>query len=69
MSDEKVIELQTRLAFQEQALSTLSEQVYAQERDIEELKVQLRHVSRALRSLREGGGEDSGQPFEIPPHY
>lgn len=67
-------DLESRLAFQEETLSQLSEVVANQDRRIVRLEQQLRALAGRSRSLSDaldeakglGGG---GLPDERPPHY
>ena len=69
MSDtERLIELETRLAFQEHTLSELNEIVADQARDLIDLRRQLEQVLADLRTMRGMIGADpSNEP--PPPHY
>lgn len=65
--DNRLIELETRLAFQDQTLQELNNVVVRQQseiagliRDIENLKIQLRTLAPEMAANRSD---------EIPPHY
>lgn len=65
---ERLIELETRLAFQEHTLSELNEIVADQARELIELRRQLEQVLADLRTMRGLIGADpSSEP--PPPHY
>jgi len=59
-------ELEIRLAYLDDALSGLSDVVYAQTREIERLGERCRELESRVQALAEGsdGGDDG-----IPPHY
>ena len=67
----EIEELQTRLAFQEDLIATLNDQVALQDRDIKTLQAQLREVHQKLKELiyqvEVGGSTMPGD--ERPPHY
>ncbi|PJI49357.1 MAG: hypothetical protein CTR55_08310 [Pseudomonas sp.] len=63
----RVMDLESRLAFQDDALQTLSDVVYEQERVIERLRLQMQVLLRRLEDLQGqvGVSEDDAPP----PHY
>lgn len=65
--EERVADLESRLAFQDDALQTLSDVVYEQERLIERLRLQMQVLLRRLEDLQGQVGitEDEAPP----PHY
>lgn len=68
--ERQMVELQTKLAFQEDTVQTLNEIVAEQQQDILALKGQVNLLLEELKSVLislEAGGV-GGQP-EIPPHY
>ncbi|MCY1401389.1 Protein SlyX [compost metagenome] len=65
--EERVADLESRLAFQDDALQTLSDVVYEQERVIERLRLQMQVLIKRLEELQgEVGVADDDAP---PPHY
>ncbi len=63
----RIDELESRLAQQDQALLTLSDEVYRQQRQITQLETQLRQLVDRVRTL---SAPETPQPAdEIPPHY
>lgn len=68
--ERQMVELQTKLAFQEDTVQTLNEIVAEQQQDILALKGQvnllLEELKSVLISLEVGG---IGGQQEIPPHY
>ena len=73
MEDPKVhlAELESRLAFQEDAIATINQELATHVQRIHDLETQLRHLHRKLVEL--GAAADSqahGQDLEPPPpHY
>jgi len=67
-TERRLIELEAKVAHQDQAISDLSEEIYRQQKQIVLLEEQARHLIERLRSV--GGAEPSADPSsEIPPHY
>jgi len=68
MSEERLIELETRVAFQEKTIKELSDVLYAQQQEMNGLKdicVQLRSQITAFSEAE--NGPDPRE--ERPPHY
>lgn len=69
MSDEmRLIEIETRLAFQEQAMGELSDVIHRQQRELEALRHALNQAHADLQNLREHASSGS-LPEPPPPHY
>lgn len=69
MSDDaRLIELETRIAFQEQAQIELSDLVHRQHRELEALRRALAQANADLHSLRDSL-PDGASPEPPPPHY
>lgn len=64
----KVEELESQAAFQEQLHQQLDATVARQDREILELKQQVRVLSERLRELRDAASAP-GPVDEAPPHY
>ncbi len=68
MSEERFIDLETRLAHQDQLLNDLNEVVTGQQARIMDLEELCRALLERVRSLGDGG--PAGDPIdERPPHY
>lgn len=64
----RVMELESRLAFQDDTLLTLSDEIARQQRDIERLQLQLTALARRQEDLQGQMGEPLGDE-PPPPHY
>lgn len=68
--DERVLsDIQSRIAFQEDALNSLNDVVATQSREIQELRSQLKLLYKKMDDLNyslEQNADDSDSP---PPHY
>lgn len=67
MLDEEVIELQTRLAWQEDTLNALSEVIARQDHAIRQLQQQVQALGGKLGGAEGNVPRDPGS--ERPPHY
>ena len=68
MNDERFIQLETKLAYQEETLRVLNEVVTRQQDEIANLKQACRHL--AERVARVGQDTFKGTAAdEVPPHY
>jgi SlyX protein len=67
MNEDRLIEIETRLAFQEDALQTLNQVIYQQQQQIDRLESLGKWLAERLQNHA-----DNAQPkpeLEIPPHY
>lgn len=67
-TEDRLIELETRVAYQEDALNTLGEELARQKREIEALVARLRELQARVDSGGEGVFTGTPQD-EVPPHY
>jgi SlyX protein len=70
-ADERLIELETRLAYQEHTIQQLNDIVSTQQKQIDQLTVTLKAlVSRFREAAHEASPVEAGNPdSEKPPHY
>ena len=61
------VELETRLAYQDETLRQLSAEVARQQQDIERLNRRLTALAGQIESLRDEPGAGTAEP--PPPHY
>ncbi|GAB3670177.1 SlyX family protein [Salinisphaera aquimarina] len=68
MSTEAIQELEMRIAYQDDAISQLSDVVYEQSQELARLSELCRQLENRVKSMAdgEGGGSDDNAP---PPHY
>ena len=67
-NEERINELETRLAQQDQSILELSDEVYQQQQQIVQLEVKIRHLAARLASMAPSDAE-SNATDEVPPHY
>ena len=65
--EEQIIELQSRVTFQEDTLNELNEVLVAQNAQVDLLRQQLRALSEQYRDLKLQQPESADEP--PPPHY
>ena len=65
---ETIMDLQARLAFQEDSLDTINMTVVRQQSKIELLQREILHLKEMFEDLRNSRG-DIGSDIELPPHY
>lgn len=71
LNNETLITLQTKVAYQERTIQELNDQIYQQQKDIDQLRRVVNELSNrltsALRTVEVDPGSDNEN--EIPPHY
>lgn len=68
MTDNRITELETKMAYQEHTIQELNDVVYRQQLQIDKVEVMCKHLMDRIQSLSETGG--GNQPAnERPPHY
>lgn len=68
MSESRLTELETKLAFAEDLLETLNQTVIRQQRQLDSLQEQLRMLHQQMRDSQADSGPATLRE-EIPPHY
>ncbi len=68
MSEERLVNIEIKLAFQEDQIEALNKTVYAQQQKLEQFEVIFEALVRQLRALSEAGNEGLNA-IERPPHY
>ena len=68
MSDtDRLNDLESRIAFQEDAIDKLSDVIARQEKELDQLKRMVLILSTQIRSF--DAGDEAAKANEIPPHY
>ena len=68
MSEERLVNIETKLAFQEDLIEELNKTLYQQQQHIERLEAICEALARQVRNLNESGNERA-PANERPPHY
>lgn len=69
MNDETLEQIHLKLAFLERANIELSDVVFRQQQEIQQLSTRLRELAERLASVGSQGGEERPPEEERPPHY
>ncbi len=70
--EQRLIELESKLAFAEDTLEALNHTVFRQQEKIDQLQEQLRLVYQQLQGVRQAAAEPTPRfdpLYEKPPHY
>ena len=62
-------ELEVKVAFLEDALSTLSDEHYSQQKELDELKKQMTLLVEKFRNIQNNDSSEAQVLDEKPPHY
>ncbi len=68
-TEARIIEIEIKLTAQEDLLQTLNQQVYAQQKQIAELKALCTALVRRLSDAAGDAGGADAYSIEKPPHY
>ncbi len=68
MSEARLIDIESKLAFQEDQIEEMNKTIYQQQQKIERLEAISEALAKQMRSLAEAGNEKAAAN-ERPPHY
>ncbi len=68
-NEEAIIELQTKLSFQEDLLENLNQVIIDQQGQIAKLERTVEAMIGQMNTMQTTLQQGNGQPHEIPPHY
>ncbi len=68
MNEERFIEIEIKLARQEDLVDTLNQTVYHQQKKLDELAALCAALARHIKTLQQAA-QDRGAANERPPHY
>lgn len=66
--DQRLIEIETKVAYQEHTIAELNDVVYRQQQQIDQLELICKSLTDRLQDMSENIGSDKGG-YEKPPHY
>ena len=69
MSEERLVEIETKIAYHEQTIKDLNEEVYQQQQEIERLGSICDALVKRVKELSEGTQGIDEPANEKPPHY
>ena len=68
MIEERLVNIETKISFQEDLIEELNKVVYQQQKKLNQLEAICTSLTRHIQSLAEAGNE-SKPANEMPPHY
>ncbi len=69
MSEERLVNIESKIAFQENQLDELNKAIYHQQKRLERLEATYEALARHISSLAESANEAKSVASERPPHY
>lgn len=69
MTEDRLIELEIKMSYQDDLLQTLNTIIATQQRQIDRLEQAYKSMSERVNSLAVKTADDAQQTYEIPPHY
>lgn len=66
--DERLIEIETKVAYQEYTISELNDVIYRQQQQIDQLERICKALTDRMQDMAETSTSDKGG-YEKPPHY
>lgn len=67
-TEDRLVDIEIKIARQEDLVDTLNKTVYAQQKKIDELETLCAALARHIREIRDAAGT-GGPANEKPPHY
>ena len=68
MIEERLVNIETKISYQEDLIEELNKVVYQQQQKLDQLEAVCKSLTRHIQSLAEAGNE-SKAAIEPPPHY
>ena len=69
MSENRLMELEIKVSYQEDLLQILNDIIAKQQQQIDRLEIAFKNVNERVQSLATKMPDDSPLQHEIPPHY
>ncbi|QAU32836.1 SlyX family protein [Janthinobacterium sp. 17J80-10] len=69
MTENRLVEIEIKLARQEDLMDTLNQTIYRQQKKIDELEALCMALARHVQDVRQRADELGGAGDEKPPHY
>ncbi len=68
MIEDRLVNIETKISFQEDLIEELNKVVYQQQQKLDQLEAMCKSLTRHVQSLAESGSE-AKSVNEAPPHY
>ncbi len=69
MSEERLVNIETKIAFQEDMIEELNKTIYQQQKKLERLEATCEALAGHISSLAESVNQNKPAANERPPHY
>ncbi len=69
MNEERLVNIETKIAFQEDLIEELNKTIYQQQNKLDRLEATCEALARHIASLAEAVHENKSVASERPPHY
>ncbi len=69
MSEQRFVNIETKIAFQEELIEELNKSIYQQQKRLDLLEATCEALARRISSLAESVAENKPAVDERPPHY
>ena len=69
MNEERLVNIETKIAFQEDLIEELNKTIYQQQNKLERIEATCEALARHIASLSEAVNENKPMASERPPHY
>ena len=69
MNEERLINIETKIAYQEDLIEELNKTVYQQQQKLDHLEAVCKSLAMHIKSLADAGNEGKQSVNERPPHY
>jgi len=69
MNEERLVEIETQLAFQQQTVNELNDVIYKQQKEIDKLDTICETLAKRVKELSESAAGIDAPANDKPPHY
>ena len=69
MIEERLVNIEAKITFQEDLIEELNKTVYQQQQKLDRLEATCASLARHVQALAEAGNEGKSSANERPPHY
>lgn len=69
MNEQRLVEIETKIAYQEKTIKDLNDELYTQQQEVEQLKIVCDALLKRVKELSEAVQGIDAPADEKPPHY